>query len=65
MKIKSVHNEIFVFDSSKMLKVKNKHFKIDVHVVVQRCLDYIVEVQFLYNSNSYIFFLFVFLFYMN
>ena len=27
MKIKSVHNEIFIFDSSKMLKVENKHFK--------------------------------------
>ena len=27
VKIKSVHNEIFIFDSSKMLKVKNKHFK--------------------------------------
>ena len=27
MRIKSVHNEIFIFDSSKMLKVKNKHFK--------------------------------------
>ena len=27
MKIKSVHNEIFIFDSSKMLKIKNKHFK--------------------------------------
>ena len=27
MKIKSVHNEIFIFDSSKMLKVKNIHFK--------------------------------------
>ena len=27
MKIKSEHNEIFIFDSSKMLKVKNKHFK--------------------------------------
>ena len=26
MKIKSVHNEIFIFDSSKMLKVENKHF---------------------------------------
>ena len=25
--MKSVHNEIFIFDSSKMLKVKNKHFK--------------------------------------
>ena len=25
MKIKSVHNEIFVFDPSKMLKVKDKH----------------------------------------
>ena len=27
MKFKSVHNEIFIFVSSKMLKVKNKHFK--------------------------------------
>ena len=28
MKIKSVHNEIFIFDSSKMSKVKNKHLKV-------------------------------------
>ena len=27
MKIKSVHTEIFIFYSSKMLNVKNKHFK--------------------------------------
>ena len=27
VKIKSVHNEIFIFDSSKMLKSKNIHFK--------------------------------------
>ena len=27
MKIKSVHNEMFIFDSSKMFKVKNKHLK--------------------------------------
>ena len=27
VKFKSVHNEIFVFYSSKMLKVKNIHFK--------------------------------------
>ena len=31
VKIKSVHNEIFIFDSSKMLKVKNKHFNIKKH----------------------------------
>ena len=26
MKIKSVHNEIFIFDSSKMFKIMNIHF---------------------------------------
>ena len=30
VKIKSVHTEIFIFDSNKMLKVKNIHFKLQV-----------------------------------
>ena len=44
MKIKSVHNETFIFDSSKMLKVKNKHFKTFIYELLYNVCECINEI---------------------
>ena len=68
MKIKSVHNEIFIFDLSKMLKVKNKHFKakfenyqiISISIEIRaKCRTFTVTVMWfkakpLFFKNSFI-----------
>ena len=58
MKNKSVHNEIFIFYSSKMLKVKNTHFKFVVRPTGVYLLDFFCSgIQFYVLLSPYLCFI--------
>ena len=48
VKIKSVHNAISIFDSSKMLKIKNIHFKPFRSILMTMCLF-----ERMFDCNAY------------